>query len=87
MTRRGMIGTSSPVFGLRPSRWPLSGPQKLPNDEIFTASPRARALEISLRTNSNKSAELVARQAHLLIDGLAQLCAGYGSLCHAAHPQ
>src|SRR5229473_3003557 len=33
-TRRGRIGTSCPVFGLRPTRRPLSRTVKLPNDEI-----------------------------------------------------
>src|SRR6202008_960020 len=42
-TRRGRIGTSCPVFGLRPTRCPLSRTVKLPNDEIFTDSPRAKA--------------------------------------------
>ena len=38
-TRRGRIGTSSPVFGLRPTRSALSRTEKVPKDEIFTVSP------------------------------------------------
>ena len=36
ITRRGAIGTSIPVLGLRPIRWPLSRRMKLPKPEIFT---------------------------------------------------
>ena len=36
-TRRGMIGTSWPVFGLRPTRWPFWRTAKVPNEEILTA--------------------------------------------------
>lgn len=39
----GRIGTSSPVFGFRPIRWPLLRTEKLPNEEIFTVSPFDRA--------------------------------------------
>ena len=38
-TRRGLIGTSSPVLGLRPTRAVLSRTEKVPKDEIFTVSP------------------------------------------------
>src|SRR3546814_9763702 len=56
-TRRGRIGTSSPVFGLRPMRSPFSRTEKLPNDDSFTISPRTRASEISFRTDSTSSAD------------------------------
>src|SRR5579872_2583280 len=56
-TRRGLIGTSLPVFGLRPKRRPLRRTAKLPKDEILTISPRARASEISPRTISTSSAD------------------------------
>ena len=46
ITRRGRIGTSSPVFGLRPMRAPFSRTANVPKDEIFTESPDTRALEI-----------------------------------------
>ncbi len=38
-TRRGLIGTSSPVLGLRPTRADLSRTEKVPKDEILTVSP------------------------------------------------
>src|ERR1700749_3025899 len=43
-TRRGEIGTSVPVFGLRPIRWFLFRTTKEPNDDSFTVSPVARVL-------------------------------------------
>ena len=36
MTRRGAIGTSIPVLGLRPIRCPLSRKMNVPNPETFT---------------------------------------------------
>src|ERR1700742_3851052 len=54
-TRRGRIGTSCPVFGFRPTRWPLSRTVKLPNDEIFTDSPRANASTTSESIVSTRS--------------------------------
>jgi len=39
-TRRGEIGTSSPVLGLRPDLWPFLRTTNEPNDESFTVSPR-----------------------------------------------
>ena len=39
ITRRGAIGTSTPVLGLRPIRCPLSRRMKLPKPEIFTFCP------------------------------------------------
>ena len=56
-TRRGKIGTSSPVFGLRPTRWPFWRTEKLPNDEIFTISPRPSASVTSSKTDSTNSAD------------------------------
>src|SRR5258708_1690670 len=49
MTRRGEIGTSDPVLGLRPIRCPFLRTTKEPNDESFTVSPRSRQSVISLR--------------------------------------
>ena len=43
ITRRGAIGTSMPVFGLRPMRWPLSRRMKVPKPETFTFWPTASA--------------------------------------------
>src|SRR5688572_31938999 len=56
-TRRGVIGTSSPVFGLRPMRRPLSLTPKDPNEDSFTFSPRDRVTEISLNTSSTSSCD------------------------------
>src|SRR4051812_29815232 len=41
ITRRGAIGTSTPVLGLRPTRCPLSRRMNVPNPEIFTFWPWA----------------------------------------------
>src|SRR4029079_379666 len=59
MTRRGEIGTSLPVLGLRPIRWPFLRTTKEPNDESFTVSPRSRQSVISLRTNSTSDEDSV----------------------------
>ena len=56
MTRRGSIGTSIPVFGLRPMRCPLSRTTKDPNEDSLTVSPRARQSQISARTDSTRPA-------------------------------
>src|SRR5215510_5430068 len=54
-TRRGVIGTSSPVFGLRPTRWPFWRMPKEPKEESLTASPAASVLEISFKMSSTSS--------------------------------
>ena len=59
VTRRGGIGTSRPVFGLRPTRSPLSRIMKEPNDESFTVSPATIASEISFSTISTMAADSV----------------------------
>src|SRR5262245_46085982 len=56
-TRRGVIGTSWPVFGLRPILWPLSRIPKEPNEDNFTVSPRSRLATISRSTSSTISAD------------------------------
>src|SRR3546814_5800284 len=50
--RRCSIGTSCPVFGLRPMRRFLSRKMKLPNEEILTLAPFTSASEIWSRTFS-----------------------------------
>jgi hypothetical protein len=40
-TRRGSIGTSTPVLGLRPMRRPLERTRKEPNEDSLTFSPLA----------------------------------------------
>src|SRR5262245_29802488 len=59
ITRLGEIGTSFPVFGFRPMRWPFLRTTKEPNDDNFTVSPRSRQSVISLSTNSTKDADSV----------------------------
>src|SRR5271169_426637 len=59
MTRRGEIGTSLPVLGLRPMRWPFLRTTNEPNDDNFTVSPRSRQSVISLRTSSTSVADSV----------------------------
>src|SRR5579863_1569509 len=59
ITRRGEIGTSLPVFGLRPIRWPFLRTTNEPNDDSFTVSPRSRQSVISLSTSSTRVADSV----------------------------
>src|SRR5262245_34704036 len=56
-TRRGVIGTSWPVLGLRPMRCPLSRIPNDPNEDNFTVSPRSRLAMISRSTSSTISAD------------------------------
>ena len=55
ITRRGEIGTSVPVFGLRPIRWPFLRTMNEPNDDSLTVSPFSRQSVISFRTSSTKA--------------------------------
>jgi hypothetical protein len=57
ITRRAVIGTSAPVFGLRPMRGPLLRTMKDPNDESLTVSPRSSHSVISLKTSSTSRAD------------------------------
>src|SRR5215468_11296681 len=59
ITRRGEIGTSFPVLGLRPIRWPFLRTTNDPNEESFTVSPRSRQSVISLSTSSTNVADSV----------------------------
>src|SRR6516225_10750593 len=59
MTRRGEIGTSLPVLGLRPIRWPFLRTTNEPNDDNFTVSPRSRQSVISFKTSSTSVADSV----------------------------
>ena len=56
-TRRGVIGTSWPVFGLRPTRSPLARMPKEPNDDNLTVSPPARLSETSFKISSTMSCD------------------------------
>jgi len=58
-TRRGTIGTSTPVLGFRPMRWPFLRTVNVPNDDNFTASPLAMVSVISFNARSTKSADFV----------------------------
>src|SRR5947209_8374329 len=59
ITRRGEIGTSLPVFGLRPILWPFLRTTNEPNDDSFTVSPRSRQSVISFSTISTRVADSV----------------------------
>src|ERR1700733_6372660 len=59
ITRRGEIGTSVPVLGLRPMRWPFLRTMNEPNDESFTVSPFSRQSVISFSTSSTKADDSV----------------------------
>src|SRR6476646_4388240 len=59
ITRRGEIGTSLPVLGFRPIRWPFFLTTNEPNEESLTVSPRSRQSVISLSTNSTNAADSV----------------------------
>jgi hypothetical protein len=51
MTRRGRIGASTLVLGLRPIRSPFDRTTNEPNPDSLTISPRTAASEISSRTD------------------------------------
>jgi hypothetical protein len=72
-TRRGAIGTSTPVFGLRPIRSPLSRRMKLPKPEIFHILPfgqrRTHVVENALDDRSGFG----ARQADLVVNDVGEV--------------
>src|SRR5262249_14947822 len=59
ITGRGEMGTSWPVCGLRPMRWPFLRTTNEPKDESFTVSPRSRQSVISFNTSSTSVADSV----------------------------
>src|SRR5262249_60227474 len=59
ITRRGEIGTSLPVLGFRPTRWPFLRTTNEPKDDSFTVSPRSRQSVISFSTSSTSVADSV----------------------------
>src|SRR5882672_9846460 len=59
ITRRGEIGTSLPVLGLRPILWPFLRTTKEPKEDSFTVSPRSRQSVISFSTSSTSVADSV----------------------------
>src|SRR5262245_47715582 len=54
-TRRGVIGTSCPVLGLRPTRCPFLRMLKELNEESLTAWPSARLSDNTLTPSSTSS--------------------------------
>jgi hypothetical protein len=73
ITRRGEIGTSVPVLGLRPIGCPFLRTTKVPNDESFTVSPRSRRSVISLSTLSTSDADSIRDRRVFFINGLAEI--------------
>src|SRR5215218_413983 len=59
MTRRGSIGTSTPVLGLRPTRCPFSRTTNDPNEDSFTVSPALRLSQMCASTSSTSDADSV----------------------------
>src|SRR5262249_20932753 len=59
ITRRGEIGTSLPVLGFRPIRWPFLRTTNEPNEDNFTVSPRSRQSVISFSTSSTSADDSV----------------------------
>src|SRR5258705_10908656 len=55
ITRRDEIGTSVPVFGLRPILRPFLRTMKEPNDDNLTVSPFSRQSVISFKTSSTNA--------------------------------
>src|SRR5204863_9390398 len=54
ITRRGEIGTSVPVLGLRPILCPLLRTTNDPKEDNLTVSPRSRQSVVSLSTISTR---------------------------------
>src|SRR6056300_1661718 len=54
-TRRGVMTASTPVFGLRPTRWRFDCTENVPKDDSLTSSPASRQAQISSRTDSTRS--------------------------------
>src|SRR3954451_15818034 len=57
ITRRGVIGTSTLVFGLRPMRSPFERTTNEPKEDSLTVSPRTKASQISSSTDSTRAAD------------------------------
>ena len=84
-TRRGRIGTSSPVFGLRPIRWPFWRAAKVPNEEILTEPSFSSDLR-DLVDRVDQIGGLAARQADLLVDRFGELGPGDRLPRHGTEP-
>ena len=78
MTRRGAIATSMPVFGLRPTRSPLSRRMKLPKPEIFTFLPCGQRMAHVVQDALDQLRRFGARQAKPIVNDVRQVGAGQG---------
>ena len=65
-TRRGVIGTSWPVLGLRPTRSPFWRMPKEPKEESFTDSPGRQARRDLVQDELDELLGLVTGQSDLL---------------------
>ena len=86
MTRRGSIGTSTPVFGLRPTRCALVAHDEGAERRQLHGLAPARQSQISLSTSSTERRRFRPRQADLPVHGLAQIGARHGPACHQPPP-
>ena len=78
ITRRGAIGTSTPVLGLRPTRSPLSRRMKVPKPEILTFSPSDKRVAHVVEHPLDQARALGARQAEAAMDRVGKVGAGQG---------
>ena len=65
-TRRGVIGTSWPVLGLRPTRWPFWRMPKEPNEDSLTVLAGRQAGRNLLQDQLDQLLRLVAGQSDFL---------------------
>ena len=82
ITRRGSIGTSTPVFGLRPTRSPLLRTMNEPNEDSFTVSPRSQAVADLGQDPLDQFGRFGPRETDLLVHGLAQIRSRYRFSSH-----
>ena len=73
ITRRGAIGTSTPVFGLRPMRWPLSRRMKVPKPEILTFVPLGQRVAHVVEHALDQPGRFGARQAEPAMDDVGEV--------------
>ena len=72
-TRRGVIGTSSPVLGLRPMRPPFGRTANVPNDDKLHRLAADQARRNFFQHPFDHLGRFVARQTDLGIDRLGQI--------------
>ena len=73
ITRRGAIGTSMPVLGLRPTRWPLSRRMKVPKPETLTFVPSDKRVAHVVQHALDDARRFGARQAEPAMDDVGQV--------------